>query len=196
MSVGDYVKEGADIVNLESIDPLKVDFRVPEIYMKQVQVGQSLQVQLDAMPGKTFEGKVFAVNPLRRRRGTLDRDPRAWCATRTRACGPGMFARVRLITKDEQNALVVPEQAIVPQGDEQFVFRVVDGKARAASRSRSASAATARSEVVARPRVERHRSSPPASSSCATACRSTSPVGAQPATAEQRVGARPQVVAG
>ena len=40
-----------------------------------------------------------------------------------------MFARVRLITRDEQDALVVPEQAIVPQGDEQFVFRVVDGKA-------------------------------------------------------------------
>jgi membrane fusion protein, multidrug efflux system len=42
---------------------------------------------------------------------------------------PGMFARVSLITRDDKNALVVPEQAIVPQGDEQFVFRVVDGKA-------------------------------------------------------------------
>ena len=61
VSTGDYVKEGADLVNLESIDPLKVDFRVPEIYMRQVQVGQSLQVQLDALPNKTFDGKVFAV---------------------------------------------------------------------------------------------------------------------------------------
>ena len=42
---------------------------------------------------------------------------------------PGMFARVRLITRDAQDALVVPEQALVPQGDEQFVFRIVDGKA-------------------------------------------------------------------
>src|SRR5262249_19574766 len=49
VSSGDYVKEGADLVNLESIDPLKVDFRVPEIYMRQVEVGQLLQVQLDAM---------------------------------------------------------------------------------------------------------------------------------------------------
>ena len=56
MSLGDYVKEGADLVNLESIDPLKVDFRVPEIYMRQVEVGQSLQLQLDAMPGKIFDG--------------------------------------------------------------------------------------------------------------------------------------------
>ena len=58
---------------------------------------------------------------------------------------PGMFARVRLFTSDAQDALVVPEEALVPQGDEQFVFKVVDGKARARRRSRSASAATARS---------------------------------------------------
>ena len=45
VSVGDYVKEGQDMVNLESIDPLKVDFRVPEIYLKQVQVGQTLAGQ-------------------------------------------------------------------------------------------------------------------------------------------------------
>src|SRR5438874_5381764 len=55
VSVGDYAKEGSDIVNLESIDPLKVDFRVPEVYLKQIQVGQTLHVSLDAIPGKTFE---------------------------------------------------------------------------------------------------------------------------------------------
>ena len=128
VSVGDYVKEGADVVNLESIDPLKVDFRVPETYLKQVQVGQSLQVQLDAVPGKTFDGKVFAVNPLVDAAGrsivirALVRNPDT-------SLRPGMFARVRLITKDEQNALVIPEQAIVPLGDEQYVFRVADGRA-------------------------------------------------------------------
>jgi membrane fusion protein (multidrug efflux system) len=42
---------------------------------------------------------------------------------------PGMFARVRLITRDEKQALVIPEQAIVPQGEDQYVFRIVDGKA-------------------------------------------------------------------
>ena len=128
VSTGDYVKEGADIVNLEAIDPLKVDFRVPEIYLTQVQVGQSLTVALDAMPGKTFEGKVFAVNPLVDAAGrsivirALVRNPDT-------SLRPGMFARVSLITRDEKNALVIPEQAIVPQGDEQFVFRIVDGKA-------------------------------------------------------------------
>jgi membrane fusion protein (multidrug efflux system) len=122
------VKEGADIVNLEAIDPLKVDFRVPEIYMRQVQVGQALEVALDALPGKTYEGKVFAINPLVDATGRSI-VIRALVKNADTALRPGMFARVRLITRDQQDALVVPEQAIVPQGDEKFVFRIVDGKA-------------------------------------------------------------------
>ena len=128
VSLGDYVKEGADLVNLESIDPLKVDFRVPEVYMRQVQVGQSLQIQLDALPGKTFEGKVFAVNPLIDAAGRAV-VIRAMVRNPDTSLRPGMFARVRLITRDAQDAMVLPEQALVPQGDQQFVYRVVDGKA-------------------------------------------------------------------
>ena len=127
VSVGDYVKEGADVVNLESIDPLKVDFRGPEIYLAQLAVGQTLTVTLDALPGKAFEGKVYAVNPLIDAAGRSV-VIRAVVRNADTTLRPGMFARVRLITRDEKQALVVPEQAIVPQGDEQYVFRVVDGK--------------------------------------------------------------------
>jgi len=63
VSVGDYVKEGADLVNLESIDPLKVDFRVPETYLRQVQPGQLLTITLDAMPGSQFDGKATSGEP-------------------------------------------------------------------------------------------------------------------------------------
>ena len=128
VSMGDYVKEGADLVNLESIDPLKVDFRVPEIYMRQVKVGQPLQVQLDALPGRTFEGKVFAVNPLIDAAGRSV-VIRAMVRNPDTSLRPGMFARVRLITRDAQDALVLPEEALVPQGDQQFVYRILDGKA-------------------------------------------------------------------
>ena len=128
VSVGDYVKEGADVVNLESIDPLKVDFRVPEIHLKQVQVGQSLNLVLDALPGKTYEGKVYAINPLVDAAGRSI-VIRALVRNSDTTLRPGMFARVRLITRDERQAILVPEQAIVPQGDDQFVYRVVDGKA-------------------------------------------------------------------
>ena len=131
VSIGDYVKEGADMVNLEAIDPLKVDFRVPEIYLRQLSVGQTLQLTLDAMPGKTYEGKVFAINPLIDAPGRAV-VIRAQVRNQDTTLRPGMFARVRLFTRDLQETLVVPEQAIVPQGDEWFVYRVVDGKAQRA----------------------------------------------------------------
>jgi membrane fusion protein (multidrug efflux system) len=128
VSVGDYVKEGADMVNLESIDPLKVDFRVPETYMRQVQPGQTLTVTLDALPNRKFEGKVLAVNPLIDAAGRSV-VIRAIVRNADTSLRPGMFTRVNLITRDEKDALVIPEQAIVPQGDEQYVFRIVEGKA-------------------------------------------------------------------
>jgi membrane fusion protein (multidrug efflux system) len=128
VSIGDYVKEGQDMVNLESIDPLKVDFRVPEIYLKQVQVGQTLEIGLDALPGKTYQGKVTAINPLVDAAGRAI-VIRALVKNQDTALRPGMFARVKLFTREAQDALVLPEQALVPQGEEQYVFRVVDGKA-------------------------------------------------------------------
>jgi membrane fusion protein (multidrug efflux system) len=116
------------MVNLEAIDPLKVDFRVPEIYLKQVQVGQKLEVALDALPGRKYEGMVSAINPLVDAAGRAI-VIRAQVRNADTALRPGMFARVRLLTKDERDALVLPEQALVPQGEEQYVFRIVDGKA-------------------------------------------------------------------
>ena len=128
VSVGDYVKEGADMVNIESIDPLKVDFRVPETYFRQVQTGQALSISLDSFPGKRFQGRVIAVNPLLDAAGRSV-VIRAQVANSEARLRPGMFARVRLVTRDVQDAMVLPEQAIVPEGDEQYVFRVIDGKA-------------------------------------------------------------------
>jgi len=127
VSIGDYVKEGADLVNLESIDPLKVDFRIPETYLRQVQPGQLLTITLDAMPGTTYDGKVFAVNPLIDAAGRSV-VIRAQVPNPKTTLRPGMFARVKLITKDQLDAMVVPEQALVPQGTEQYVFKVVDNK--------------------------------------------------------------------
>jgi membrane fusion protein, multidrug efflux system len=127
VSVGDYVKEGADLVNLESIDSLKVDFRVPETYLRQVQVGQSLEVTLDALPNKSYDGKVVAINPLIDAAGRAI-VIRAQVRNQDTTLRPGMFARVKLITRAERDALVVPEESLVPQGADQFVFKVNDGK--------------------------------------------------------------------
>ena len=128
VSVGDYVKEGADLVNLEAIDALKVDLRVPEVYLRQVRSGQPLEITLDAYPNKMFAGQVLAVNPLVDAAGRSV-VIRAQVKNQDASLRPGMFTRVRLITNEVAEALVVPEQALVPQGNEQFVFKVVDNRA-------------------------------------------------------------------
>jgi membrane fusion protein (multidrug efflux system) len=128
VSIGDYVKDGQDIVNLEGIDPLKVDFRIPELYLKQLAVGQSLQITLDAFPNQTFQGKVFAINPLVDTNGRSI-VIRAIVKNTEARLRPGMFARVRLLFSDERDSVAVPEQSLIPVGDEQYLFRVVDGRA-------------------------------------------------------------------
>ncbi|MGZ5583571.1 MAG: efflux RND transporter periplasmic adaptor subunit, partial [Usitatibacter sp.] len=128
VSVGDYVKEGQDMVNLESIDPLKVDFRVPELALSQVANGQTLQITLDALPDKAYDGRVFAINPL------IDANGRsivirAQVPNKDGKLRPGMFARVRLFISGSRDTLVVPEEALFPLGDDKYVYKVVEGKA-------------------------------------------------------------------
>lgn len=128
VSIGDYVKDGADLVNLEDISSVKVDFRVPERFMDRVQRGQELEVVVDALPNKPFRAKVDAVDPQvdsagrsALLRGRIDNPDGK--------LKPGMFARVRLTLSEREKALVVPEEAIVPQGNKITVWKVVDGKA-------------------------------------------------------------------
>jgi membrane fusion protein (multidrug efflux system) len=128
VSIGDYVKDGQDIVNLEGIDPLKVDFRIPEIYLKQVAVGQSMQIALDAFPNQTFQGKVFAINPLVDTNGRSI-VIRAVVKNAEARLRPGMFARVRLLFSEARDSVAVPEQSLIPVGDEHYLFKVVDGRA-------------------------------------------------------------------
>ena len=127
ISIGDYVREGQDIVNIEEIDPLKVDFRVPEIFLKQISTGQTLQVNLDAIPNTVFSGRVLAINPLIDANGRAV-VIRAVIKNMDKRLRPGMFARVKLITNEQQEGLTIPEQALIPVGDDFFVFKIVDGR--------------------------------------------------------------------
>jgi membrane fusion protein (multidrug efflux system) len=128
VSVGDYVRDGTDLVNLEDISSVKVDFRVPEKFVDVVRKGQTIEVAVDALPGKAFRAQVDAVDPQ------VDSSGRS-ALLRGRVPNPegrlkpGMFARVRLILAERDNALVVPEEAIVPQGGKVMVWKVVDGSA-------------------------------------------------------------------
>lgn len=129
VSPGAYAKAGQDIARLEGIGTLKLDFRVPEAYLRQIRTGQSLTVTVDAYAGENFSGTIYAIEP------SVDEATRT-VLLRARLPNPGvrlkpgMFARVSLVLEQRDNALLVPEQAIVPRGDGLFVFRVDDGKVR------------------------------------------------------------------
>lgn len=129
VSAGDYVSPGDPLVNLLDLDPIKVDFRVPEVFLPEVKAGQTIEVTVDAFPTETFQGRVYAIDPQ------VDINGRALVLralidnpdTRLQA---GLFARVELILERRDGALLIPEIALVPRGDQQYVFTVTEGKAR------------------------------------------------------------------
>jgi len=127
VSVGDYVKEGQDLINIEDIATLRVDFKLPETYLGRLGKGQVVEVTSDALPGERFKAVLDAVDPM------VDEGGRAISA-RARldnAAGklrPGMFVRIRLVFGERQAVLMLPEQAVVP-GAQPAVFRVQEGKA-------------------------------------------------------------------
>ncbi len=129
VSVGDYVKDGAELVNLEDISSLKVDFRLPEIHLQQLRTGQSLEVGTDTLPGERFAATVRAIDPLVDAQGRAVL-VRAALANPDGRLRPGVFARVRLTLAERSEVVVVPEEALMPMpGGDTFVYRVVDGLA-------------------------------------------------------------------
>lgn len=215
VNLGDYVKDGADLVNLEDIGSMYVDFRLPERLQGKLRLQQPVELTLDAFPGRTFKAKIEAIDPLLDANGrsvgvramlpntlgepareaglrggpsaakagppaTSNRPPARpvaaagparerpqtrpdasavgsnGCPTEVAPAAqaapsgiparqarvadpagsgaggpsmaplrPGMFARVNTVFSINEAALVLPEEAIVPQGGRQFVIKVV-----------------------------------------------------------------------
>jgi membrane fusion protein (multidrug efflux system) len=128
VSLGDYVKDGTDLVNIEDVQTLKVDFRLPERNLAQIKVGQNVDVTADALPGERYSGVIDAINPRIDANGR-SLELRARMQNTDFKLRPGMFVRVRVIVGERANALLVPEEAIVPRGSEFLVYKVVDGQA-------------------------------------------------------------------
>jgi membrane fusion protein, multidrug efflux system len=126
VNVGDYVKDGADLVNIEDLSSVWVDFRLPERYMERLKAGQGVEVVLDAMPNRIFSGRVDALDSQldANGRSVLVRARLANSSGNLRA---GMYARARIVFDVRERALVVPEEALVPLGEKQYLFKVVDG---------------------------------------------------------------------
>jgi membrane fusion protein (multidrug efflux system) len=126
INVGDYLKDGADMVNVEDIDAVLLDFRLPERFQARVRAGQKAQLTVDALPGRPFTAIVQAVDPLIEANGRSV-GVRGCIDNRQQQLRPGMFARVNAVFGSRENALVIPEEAIIPQGGRTFVVKVVAG---------------------------------------------------------------------
>ncbi|PKO87535.1 MAG: efflux transporter periplasmic adaptor subunit [Betaproteobacteria bacterium HGW-Betaproteobacteria-12] len=127
VSIGDYIKEGEDLINIEDIATLRADFKLPESYIGRLNKGLTLEVTSDALPGERFAAVLEAVDPLVDQ-GGRSLSARARLDNQAGKLRPGMFVRLRLLLGERQAALMLPEQALIP-GARPAVFRVVDGKA-------------------------------------------------------------------
>jgi membrane fusion protein (multidrug efflux system) len=122
-SVGQYVTRGGALATLTRIDPLEVEFEVPERFISQLALGQQVRLDTAAWPGEPFTAKVSFLAPevdmtsrTLRVKGDL--------ANPEGKLRPGMFGTIELVFAARKNALVIPEGAIQQMGDQAMVVAV------------------------------------------------------------------------
>ncbi len=128
VSIGTFVSNQTPLTSLQSVNPQHASFQVPERYADQLRRGQLVSFQVAALPGKNFSGEVVFVDPVVELPGRT-------ILIKARVPNPehqlqaGMFIEARLATNIRPNAVVVPEDAILPLQGSTFVWVVKDGKA-------------------------------------------------------------------
>lgn len=126
VDLGQYLGPGTVIVTLQALDPIFVDFFVPQQAVDQVRIDQAVTVHVDAYKGETFTGKIAAINP-KVDTGSRNVQVRATLKNSDHRLLPGMYATVEIATGSPQNYVTLPETAITynPYGDTVYL---VDSK--------------------------------------------------------------------
>jgi membrane fusion protein, multidrug efflux system len=123
VNVGQSVDARQQVVALTALDPVYVDFALPQQHLAQLSQGLEVEVQSDAVPGRVFKGKLTAINSMV---DTVTRNVsvQATLANPDHALRPGMFAKVDVMLPQKQKALVIPGSAIsyAPYGDSVFLI--------------------------------------------------------------------------
>ncbi len=129
VSVGEYVKDGADLVTLDDLSRLRVDFKLPERYAAQAKVGMKVFVEPDAaLKLRGLGGVVDSIDSV------LDTNGRA-LTLRLRipnprgVLKPGMFVKTKLVLSEREGAVMIPDETVSAQGRDMIVYKVEDGKA-------------------------------------------------------------------
>ena len=126
INVGQYLKSGDPIVQLESLDPIYVNFALPQQNLGNLKVGQSVKIEADGLPGKVFEGSITAINSMV---DTSTRNIQIQATIRNpeHLLRSGMFAGVQVALPERDNVVMVPSTAIqyAPYGDSVFVIETM-----------------------------------------------------------------------
>lgn len=129
INVGDYATVGQELINVVRLDPLRVDFSVPETLLASIRPGQPIMVTVGAFPGEEFTGEISAIDPqidvVGHSLSVRGRLPNADLKLR-----PGLFARVAVSLAVKADALMVPEGAIWPIGQQKTVYVIEEGIAK------------------------------------------------------------------
>ena len=121
---GQFVDVGMDIVTLQTLDPVLVDFTVPQRDLGRVAPGLPVEATVDAYPGRKFTGEVIAISP-KIERSTRSVDVRASMANPEQVLRPGMFVDVEVLLPQQNDVITLPQTAVTynPYGDSVFLVR-------------------------------------------------------------------------
>lgn len=126
VSPGARIASGTTITTLDDVQPIKLDFSVPETFLAVLQAGAAVRSRTAAWPDREFQGRVTQVSP---RVDPVTRAVaiRAEIPNQEGLLRPGMLMLVDLV-RDERQGLMVPEAALSPRGERQYVFRLRDDR--------------------------------------------------------------------
>lgn len=125
VSLGDYVTPATSLTSLQTVDPQRASFEVPERYAQELAEGQTVSFRVAAISGREFTGTVDFVDPRVQLPGRTI-TVKAVVENPERLLRPGMFVEARLATKVRPNAVVVPEEAILPLGGTNYVWAITE----------------------------------------------------------------------
>jgi membrane fusion protein (multidrug efflux system) len=126
---GQFVSPGMALVSLQALDPIRVDFPMPEQQIGKLKVGQTIELTVDALPGKVFRGEIETLD-ARVAQDTRTLLVRGTLANRTGVLLPGMFANVTVLAGDPVDVITVPRTAVTFSlyGDSVYVVKEAPAK--------------------------------------------------------------------
>lgn len=125
VSAGEYVRPGTPLFSLVAEDPLKLRGDVPERFADELKIDETVRVRVDAFPGETFEGRLTRISP------TSNRESRSIAVEASldnhdRRLKPGFFANAAIVTRTDDEAVMVPQEALITFAGVTKLFVIAD----------------------------------------------------------------------